>query len=365
MKTNPTSLLRVVVVLAMLGSHAAAQQHSEQKSEQRIEQGSAQASSSSSSKVTIEVNGKRVEADGNGGTITIRTDGDKVEIDTDGDGKPEEQIDRGEAEEKPVAWLGVKTNDVSPELASQLDIDGGAVVEMVVPDSPADKAGLQEHDIITAIGETGVSTPTELAAAIRDLDPGSKTSITALRRAKPVELEATLGERPQMPKRIPEFDEMRDFNIQGKNADEVRKRLEEMLKGMNLDLGGANLPDLKFPEQGADIVRMSSKTTSFSDGNGSITITTKDGETQIVAKDAEGKLLYEGPAETDEDRKKLPPEVLEKLERFESMNVDLDIKGFKHKMLPPAFELPELMQPKRPAKPKRSTHSKPSAITAA
>ncbi len=40
-----------------------------------------------------------------------------------------------------MAWLGIKTMELAPELASQLELEGGAVIEMVLPDSPAEKAG--------------------------------------------------------------------------------------------------------------------------------------------------------------------------------------------------------------------------------
>ncbi len=338
---NPTSLLRVVVVLAMLGSHASAQ-----KTEAEAEAPAKTEGSETKSKVIIEINGKRVEADDNGGSITIRTDGEEIEIDTDGDGKAEKRIEK-DAPGSKTAWLGVKNTDVRAELASQLDIEGGALIEMVVPDSPADLAGLQEYDIITAVGETEISAPEDLSMAIRALKPGSKVGISILRKAKPVELTATLGDRPKMPKGMhPGF---HDLQLNG-NADEIRARLEqiqkEMLNGMKLRIDGANLPDIG---NGEDIVQMSSKMTSFSDGNGSITITTKDGKTHIQAKDADGKLLYKGPAETEDDRKKLPPEVLEKLKRFEEMNVDIDVRGFEDKMLPPALDLPKL----KPAKKKK------------
>ena len=344
MKMNPTSLLRVVVVLAVLGSHASARV-TEQTADSKSDS-SSESRSESSSSVTIEVNGKKVQADGSGGTITIRTDGDNIEIDTDGDGEAEESIEK---EAKSVAWLGVKTNEVSPELASQLDIEGGAVVELVVPGSPADEAGLQDHDIITAIGETGVSDPEELAAAIRACKPGTETNVSVLRKAKELDLTATLGERPAMPAHKGKRLDLEGLDLHG-DADEIRKRIEkiqkEMLEGFDLKL--PNLPGLE-DLRGADIVRMSSKTTTFSDGDGTITITTKDGETQIEAKDADGNLLYKGPAETEDDRKKLPKGVLEKLERFEAMNVDIDIKGFEDKLLPPALDVPKL----KPAKPKK------------
>ncbi|MFT4548357.1 MAG: hypothetical protein ACI9MB_002309, partial [Verrucomicrobiales bacterium] len=123
MKTNPTSLLRVVVVLAMLGSQARAQQT----------EAEAEAVADGKSRISIEVNGKKIGTDGSGGTITLRSDGDEIEIDDDG--KAGDRVKKSDAADK-IAWLGVKNTAVSPELASQLDLEGGAVVEMVMPDSP-------------------------------------------------------------------------------------------------------------------------------------------------------------------------------------------------------------------------------------
>jgi len=337
-------MLRVVVVLAMLGYQASAQEDTEK---------------SSADKIVVEINGQKVEAEAKDGTtVTIRANGDDIEIDTDGDGEAEERIPKGEpaADEKKIAWLGVKTNEVSPELAAQLELDGGAVIEMVVPDSPADKAGLEDFDVITKIGDVDIFHPQELAEAIRSLDPGSEVNITCIRKAKSVELKTTLGSRPAMPRGglgmvPPEF----QFGAVGPEAERMRKEMEDRINELMREGG---LPEGVFPgrifpddiENGADVTRMSSSSTSFSDGNGSITITTKDGATQLKATDAGGKLLYDGPAETEDDRKKLPPEVLEKLERFEKMNIDMDFngKGIKERF---RLQLPKIKpaEPKEPA----------------
>ena len=52
-----------------------------------------------------------------------------------------------------VAYLGVATMEVSPELASQLKLSPGMglVVNMVLPDSPAERAGVKQYDVITRL----------------------------------------------------------------------------------------------------------------------------------------------------------------------------------------------------------------------
>ncbi len=58
----------------------------------------------------------------------------------------------GEEKKKP-AWLGIVNSKVDPIISSQLDLPEGvgAAIKLVVPDSPAEKAGLRKHDIIFEI----------------------------------------------------------------------------------------------------------------------------------------------------------------------------------------------------------------------
>ena len=57
----------------------------------------------------------------------------------------------------------------------------------------------------------------------------------------------------------------------------------------------------------------------FSDERGSLELATKDGMKSLVAKDAKGAPLFSGPVTTPEERKALPPELRERLERLEGM----------------------------------------------
>src|SRR5439155_9122149 len=71
------------------------------------------------------------------------------------------------------AYLGVSNGD-SPD-------DSGAVVGTVVPGGPADKAGLQQGDKITAINDKPILTSDEVSAAVNALKPGEQAKLTVTR----------------------------------------------------------------------------------------------------------------------------------------------------------------------------------------
>src|SRR5262249_46819013 len=54
-----------------------------------------------------------------------------------------------------TAWLGISSREASEDLTAQLDLQPGVglVVTNVGPDSPAAKAGLKKHDVLTGFGD--------------------------------------------------------------------------------------------------------------------------------------------------------------------------------------------------------------------
>jgi membrane-associated protease RseP (regulator of RpoE activity) len=69
-------------------------------------------------------------------------------------------------------------------------------VTQVVPDSPADEAGLEVDDVIIAIDGKGLDTEYELSEAVRGHDPGDEIVLTIIRRgddAEVLEVEVALG----------------------------------------------------------------------------------------------------------------------------------------------------------------------------
>lgn len=81
-------------------------------------------------------------------------------------------IDKGFVER---GWLGATIQRVTPEIAQSFGLPEpkGALVAEVTPDSPAEKAGLQAMDLITAYGDRQIGNMHDLTRAVADTKPGT------------------------------------------------------------------------------------------------------------------------------------------------------------------------------------------------
>jgi len=86
------------------------------------------------------------------------------------------------------AYLGISVGDTAN--------DTGAQIERVVPGSPADNAGLQAGDVITAINSSSVSNANGLTAGISSYVPGDKVTLKIMRNGSAKSIVVTLGARP-------------------------------------------------------------------------------------------------------------------------------------------------------------------------
>jgi S1-C subfamily serine protease len=77
----------------------------------------------------------------------------------------------------------------------------GAVVLTVVEQGPAEEAGLQAGDVITAIDGEAVDGPQALVDAVTSRQPGDAVVLTVTREGDPIEIEAVLGEHPDDPEK--------------------------------------------------------------------------------------------------------------------------------------------------------------------
>jgi S1-C subfamily serine protease len=78
----------------------------------------------------------------------------------------------------PPGYLGVGVNDVTPSVASRLNVSSGALVVQVATGSPADKAGITQNSVITAIDGTSITSANSLGPAIQSHKPGQQARIT-------------------------------------------------------------------------------------------------------------------------------------------------------------------------------------------
>jgi putative serine protease PepD len=100
------------------------------------------------------------------------------------------QLERGSTVKHP--WLGVQT-------AGDPTSNSGAQVQSVTPGGPADRAGLQQNDVIKGLDGQPIHDPTELSTAIDAKKPGDKIKIEIQRNGLTQALSATLGVRPKHP----------------------------------------------------------------------------------------------------------------------------------------------------------------------
>ncbi len=80
-----------------------------------------------------------------------------------------------------------------------IDVEEGAIVMRVADESPAQAAGLERGDIITAIDGEPVDGPGTLVDMVGERNPGDTISLTVYRPkdGETVEIEATLAEHPE------------------------------------------------------------------------------------------------------------------------------------------------------------------------
>jgi S1-C subfamily serine protease len=94
-------------------------------------------------------------------------------------------------------FLGVVLADNSPAVAERigLSVDGGAIVVEVVPGGPADRAGIQEWDVITSFAGDDVADSATLGRLVFDAAPGTEVSAGMVRDGERLDVTVTIGER--------------------------------------------------------------------------------------------------------------------------------------------------------------------------
>lgn len=99
-------------------------------------------------------------------------------------------VERGEVER---AWLGVRATDLDRSLAGLLQVPGGTRLTEITADSPAEEAGLEVGDVVTAIGAEALDDASGLVLALRTHRPGDTVVISVRRGDEDLRLTATLG----------------------------------------------------------------------------------------------------------------------------------------------------------------------------
>lgn len=125
----------------------------------------------------------------------------------------------GAQEQRP--YLGIALEQVPEAFASQLpDLikkEQGLLVTEVEKESPADQAGLQQHDILVSYDDQRLCCVEQLGRLLFSDEPGREVKLGVVREAQLMTRMITLGEEtiPEQPKFEEEFEDPQMYDPQG------------------------------------------------------------------------------------------------------------------------------------------------------
>lgn len=92
--------------------------------------------------------------------------------------------------------LGIQITTLPEVVRSQLQLKQGVLIERVLPDSPAAKAGVKPHDILLAASETPIHQPEDILNVLRQAD-GKPLSLRILRQGQQQTIEVAPEPAPE------------------------------------------------------------------------------------------------------------------------------------------------------------------------
>jgi S1-C subfamily serine protease len=94
------------------------------------------------------------------------------------------------------ASMGIQVIDIDPNIAAQnqLPVDHGVMIVRVIPNGPAEQAGLKEGDIIVEIDNTPVNNAQQLQDILLKKDVGQTVSVKVYRGNQQLTVKVKLGE---------------------------------------------------------------------------------------------------------------------------------------------------------------------------
>jgi len=130
------------------------------------------------------------------------------------------------------AWLGVSFQEITPELAAHFggSFDGGALINSVVPQGPADKAGLRAGDVITAIGNEKIQEGHDLLRTVLRHGVGERLNLEVRRGDKTKSIALVTGERPTEDGAQSRTEGVQDNSMLGLALEDLTPRIRERFR---------------------------------------------------------------------------------------------------------------------------------------
>jgi hypothetical protein len=223
-----------------------------------------------------------------------------------------------------LPYCGIATVEVPPALTDQLKLTKGMglLVDFVEPASPAETAGVKQHDILLKFNDQLLTNPEQLRALVRMKMLSDDVKLSIIRQGQPTSVNIELGEK-EMPvepeaNAAPPTGQNKPYGFKP-NGQLVMD--DQMLRaaggnggawggGFGGGGGGGGFAYTNVNGQNQMV---------WKDPQSTLNLELKDGKAvKLVAKDRGGKEIFNGPVETDEQRKALSADLADKLQKAEN-----------------------------------------------
>ena len=234
------------------------------------------------------------------------------------------------AEDEKKPFLGVSTAKVSDDIVYHLNLKPqlGLMVFRTIPQSPAAKAGIKKFDILFKINSKEIVSSNSMAFYLKPYKAGDKVVFSLIRAGKKMTLNVELGKSRVVADNTPSdiHERYMELNLRIQlgiikkhmesleksglvTKEEALKRIEQSKKLLE--------NQLKKNKKGFEIEAESSFQVHHRDHNHHIVLKTSNKNKNAVVKNLEGDVLFNGPINTAEERKKVPADILRKIEEIE------------------------------------------------
>ena len=124
-------------------------------------------------------------------------------------------------------YVGVYIQQITQDLADSfgLKTPEGALVTKVEKGSPAEKAGLREGDVITALNGRKITSSVTLPMLVSSIRPGTKANLTVIRDKKEMGIDVTIGSNAKSQEKGAASGKAHRLGIEGRvlTAEEVQE----------------------------------------------------------------------------------------------------------------------------------------------
>ncbi len=268
-----------------------------------------------------------------------------------------------------IAWIGLGGAPVSEILAKHLGLEQGVglTIHHVMEGAPGSTVGIKQHDILVEFDGQKIGDFETLRNAVRAKKPGDEVTVAFVQGGELIKKKVVLAER-QLPQGhdglvrpdqennplwqglgdLPKHDHDRMRELMKHRLEELERRLQEdgaiqfdMKELLDRELENRHDDfDGDAPAPGNDKRMFNFKSQSsmtVMDEEGSVTIKVTGSHHEVIVKDKQGEILFEGPYETAKDKAAVPDDVrgrIDNIDFFKNMK-----NGFRFKVMPQAGEL--------------------------